>query len=444
LNQTRNRTLGSFFPSVGALVALIGVGGSTLVQAATPWLEVSSGQSSASAPASSPEPERSAEEVGEPPRAGADAVKVHGTITVDFEKVTIAELLRLTKTLEQVDGVIHIVAADGGGVDDRTVVTISRPGAPALILGESGAVARVQSRLPASPPSRERSTATPFPRLASLGRMLGLNARHQADLDHRSEPTTVTWEPRPSAIGSEGVLRTSHDATTFEPRPANEPEPVELEPSPSPMPMSIAPASEDAPAAVSDDPTPTPPADAGPQAQASSSPRRHVAAADDSFESLSQAFYGDGRYARALWWANRSDVAWPGALTAGKRVVIPAPGELEPRMIVSPDPVGVALSPKPNPKPAAGRYDPDVRPASFAQPDQAGDPRQDLDGDEGGFSIHVVRPEDTLRVIAREICGDERKALEIIALNRDILTPEGRIRVGQRLLLPAAASKPAP
>lgn len=444
LNQTRNGILGAFFPSVGALVVLIGVGGSTIARAATPWLEVSNGPS----PVSAPDPRRSAEAEGEgvdeAPRAGVDPVKVHGTITVDFEKVTIAELLRLTQTLEQVDGVIHIVSADrGGGGDDRAVVTISRPDAPALVLGESGAVARIQSQLPAYPPAstaRERSSATAFPRLASLGRMLGFNQRHQGGGDHPGGPTTVTWEPRAIDIGSEGVMRTSHDAAPFEPLPARELESAELEPSP---PTTAKALEDDAPAEVSD--APAADSAAGPQAQASDRPRRHVATADDSFESLSRSFYGDARYARALWWANRGDVAWPGALAEGKRIVIPSPGELEPRMIVSPDPVELATSPKPKPRPTEARYDPNVQPASFTQSAQAGDQDQDRarDREEGGFSIHVVRPDDTLRAIAREVCGDERKALEIIALNRDILTPEGRIRVGQRLLLPAA-EKPEP
>lgn len=429
MNQTRT-TVGLYFPSVGALVALIGVavGDSALAQPPSPWLEISNSQAAPVRPESKPtraEPARPAALTAEPePEPEAEPVKVHGTITVDFEKVTIAELLRLTKTLEQVDGVIHIVSARGGEGDDRAVVTISRPGAAALILGEEGAVERVRTRLPASPLARDRSSETPFPRLASLGRMLGLNQRHaQTAPDHRTGPMAVTWETRPSVLGSENVARTSYEAPTFEPLSPLELGSAEVEPAPAP----VSEPEEPVPAAASE-------AEAGPQAQATGSPRKHVATADDSFEGLSRSFYGDARYARALWWANRGDVAWPGALTAGKRIVIPAPGELEPRMIVAPDPVGVASAPKP--RPAEGRFDPAVRPASFTEPAQ--------DKDEGGFPVHVVRPNDTLRLIAREICGDERKALEIIALNRDILTPEGRIRVGQRLLLPVAAEQPKP
>ena len=455
MNQTRNTTLGSLVPSVGAIVALLGVGGSALGQAPTPWLGVSNVLPTP--PVSAPAPERPKEEVGEPPRAESATApaKVHGTITVDFEKVTIAELLRLTKTLEQVDGVIHIVAAGGGGeqADDRAVVTISRPGAPALILGEERA-ARDQARLltaspthaptprpPTAPrPASDRSTATAFPRLASLGRLLGFQPHphhHQASPDPRSGPMTVTWEPRESAGGSaDGVLRASRDATASGPAA-----PTTLEPAPEALEIGSRLDALSAGRPISEKPAPAAPPPAGSQAQASSPPRRRVATADDSFESLSQAFYGDARYARALWWANRGEVAWPGALTAGKRIVIPAPGELEPRMIVSPEPAGIALSPKPEPTEA--RYDPAVRPASFTQTTGEQDQGQGPDQDEGGFSIHVVRPEDTLRIIAREVCGDERKALEIIALNRDILSPEGRIRVGQRLLMPAA-DKPSP
>lgn len=451
LNQTRTRTVGLYFPSVGALVTLIGVaaGGPALAQPSSPWLEVSNGQATPVRPEPKPadaEPARPA--AAAEPEPEAEPVKVHGTITVDFEKVTIAELLRLTKTLEQVDGVIHIVSARGGEGDDRAVVTISRPGSPALILGEEGAVerARAQATLPtASSREPERPAATPFPRLASLGRLLGLNQRHPAATPEvETGPMAVTWEPRPSALGSENVARTSYEPPTFEP-PTFEPlsplklDSAEVEPAPAPASaLSPAPAPTAEPEEAA--PAPTSEAEAGPQAQAAGAPRKHVATADDSFEGLSRSFYGDARYARALWWANRGEIAWPGALTAGKRIMIPAPGELEPRMIVGPDPVGVASAPKPKPEPAEGRFDPAVRPVSFTEPAQ----NQDQDQDEGGFPVHVVRPDDTLRLIAREICGDERKALEIIALNRDILTPEGRIRVGQRLLLPAAVEKPEP
>lgn len=437
MNQTRNRTLGSWLPSLGAAVALLAFGGSALGQAQGPWLGVSNSQPTA--PASTPAPESPADDAEAP----AATAKVHGTITVDFEKVTIAELLRLTKTLEQVDGVIHIVAAGGGDGDegdDRAVVTITRPGGPALILGEEQA-ARDQAQrlaasmapkpaLPPAPPMKlapDRSTATAFPRLASLGRRLGFQSHHhhQAAPAPRvaPSPTTVTWEPRRAAANSdEGIMRASGDAPAFDPVPA--PAPM-VEPAPGELEVGARLDALSAGRPLSSLST------AAPRVQPTDQTRKRIVTADDSFESLSEAFYGDARYARALWWANRNEVAWPGALTAGKRLVIPAPGELEPRMIVSPDPVGVALASKPKPRPTNPPHDPGVQLASFKLPEK------EKDRDEGGFSIHVVRPDDTLRLIAREICGDERKALEIIALNRDILTPEGRIRVGQRLLMPA-------
>lgn len=442
MNQTRNRILGSWLPSLGAAAALLALGGSALAQAQGPWLGVSNSQPTAPAATPAPEPPAEAE-------AQAPTAKVHGTITVDFEKVTIAELLRLTKTLEQVDGVIHIVAAgDGDEGDDRAVVTITRPGGPSLILGEEGAARDQAQRLaasmtpkPALPPTAalkpapDRSTATAFPRLASLGRRLGFqnHHNHQAAPAPRvaPSPTTVTWEPRRAAANSDqGIMRVSGDAPAFDPVPASSPvAPASLEPAPGELEVGARLDALSAGRPLSSLLT------TGPQGRPADQTRKRVAVADDSFESLSKAFYGDARYARALWWANRNEVAWPGALTAGKRLVIPAPGELEPRMIVSPDPVGVALASKPKPQPTNPPHDPGVQLASFEQP--AGEPEKEKDRDEGGFSIHVVRPDDTLRLIAREMCGDERKALEIIALNRDILTPEGRIRVGQRLLMPA-------
>jgi nucleoid-associated protein YgaU len=66
------------------------------------------------------------------------------------------------------------------------------------------------------------------------------------------------------------------------------------------------------------------------------------------------------------------------------------------------------------------------------------------DHDQGGFAVHVVQPGETLRIIARDRLGDPRRTREIIELNRELLGADGRIRVRQRLILPADARPSAP
>ena len=54
--------------------------------------------------------------------------------------------------------------------------------------------------------------------------------------------------------------------------------------------------------------------------------------------------------------------------------------------------------------------------------------------------VHVVGPRETVRSIARDRLGDSRRADEIIELNRDLLTTQGRLTTGDRILLPPDAS----
>jgi nucleoid-associated protein YgaU len=83
----------------------------------------------------------------------------------------------------------------------------------------------------------------------------------------------------------------------------------------------------------------------------------------------------------------------------------------------------------------APRVDPQVQPA------RAPKSKDEVDSDVGGgTAIHVVRPNETLRSIARAWFGDDSRAREIAELNRDLLQAEGRPRVGQRLILPAGAT----
>jgi len=174
-------------------------------------------------------------------------------------------------------------------------------------------------------------------------------------------------------------------------------------------------------------------------------PRRHVVRPGEDFSSIARDYYGSPRLARALWWVNRKTVAWPGALVAGTRIIIPPIEQLE----------GGSAGPRSS---RAATLDPQIQPASqnlaaarvrggraathvVPAPDQER-PATNASPPEGGFAIHVVQPHETLRGIARDRLGDPRRFQEIAELNRDLLT-DGRLSPGMRLLLPHDA-RPAP
>ncbi len=175
-------------------------------------------------------------------------------------------------------------------------------------------------------------------------------------------------------------------------------------------------------------------------------PRRHLVRPGEDFSSIARDYYGTPRLARALWWANRQTIAWPGALVAGTRVVIPPIELLD------------GGSTKPRPRRAA-TLDRQVQPASqngsaekvlggqtathVAATAEHDRPASEASSPEGGFAIHVVQARETLRSIARDRLGDSRRFQEIAELNRDLLT-NGRISTGMRLLLPQDARPASP
>ena len=84
-------------------------------------------------------------------------------------------------------------------------------------------------------------------------------------------------------------------------------------------------------------------------------PGRHLVRPGEDFSSIARDYYGSPRLARALWWVNRKTVAWPGALAAGTRIVIPPIEQLE----------GGSARPQTS-RPAI--VDPQVRQASQSRP----------------------------------------------------------------------------
>ena len=398
-----------------------------------------------------------------PASADAEAAKVHGTITVDFDKVTISELLKLVSAVEKVEGVIHIVSShprEGEGAivvsGSRGAVSLARtssPTSPKLVIGAAKQ---------APPPAHAHQHAAPgsspeFPRIAALARLLGMGKKAEANPQPGSPvPMTAGANPAARVIPLEVEPAPAFPIRQAPPSTAATPpqavleagshigslaagEPVIVGKVHSPWPASEdVPNSNARPAPIRDPEVSR--TSLGDQAKASAGPQKYVTAKGDTFESVSKKFYGDVRYASALWWANRSQVTWPDALTAGKTLKIPGLGQLEPKMVMAQSRAKADGLP---PLESIGpRRDPDTIPASFVE--ASARPSNPSATDASGFAVHIVRPDDTLRIIAREKCGDERKALEIIALNRDALGREGRPRVGQCLILPAPATVPAP
>ncbi len=175
-------------------------------------------------------------------------------------------------------------------------------------------------------------------------------------------------------------------------------------------------------------------------------PRRHVAHLGEDFLSIAKEYYGSPRFAQALWWANRETVAWPEALVAGTRIVIPPIEQVDRGL------TGLRT-------PRAVKRDPQVQHASEDRPVERvyngktashfvpnlNQQHQvlDLSPPGGGYAIHVVQQRETLRAIARDRLGDPRRFQEIANLNQDLLT-DGRILAGMRLLLPNDARPDPP
>ncbi len=173
--------------------------------------------------------------------------------------------------------------------------------------------------------------------------------------------------------------------------------------------------------------------------------RRHLVRPGEDFSAIARHYYGSPRLARALWWANRQTVAWPGALVAGTRIIIPPIEQLGGSSARTRSARSATLDPQVQPasqdqsaeRLLGSRSANPVVPASDQE-----HPASDASLPEDGFAIHVVQPRETLRSIARDRLGDSRRFQEIAELNRDLAT-NGRILPGMRLLLPRDV-RPAP
>ena len=131
----------------------------------------------------------------------------------------------------------------------------------------------------------------------------------------------------------------------------------------------------------------------------------------DSFWSIAQTHYGDGRFFRALYEENRHNVAEFENLKEGAQVVLPPVDEM------------LAQHPDLCPSSAAGASN---EKSTDSKPDQR---------------LYETQPGDTLFSIARQRLGQASRYVELMELNKDRiqnnLTNESRLPAGIQILLPA-------
>ena len=200
-------------------------------------------------------------------------------------------------------------------------------------------------------------------------------------------------------------------------------------------------------------------------------PIKHLVQSGENFWTISRDYYGSGRYYKALWSANRNQVAKIDQLHVGDTIRIPAMEYLDKSLIETP---GVAKSKRQgsgngdeNPPEVARSLDnravrtgndiesrpteqepPASKPKASKLP-AAEEPVNDKEivsqplGETASKSSaprHRVQPGETLRTIARDRLGDARRGDEIVALNADILeSTRSPIIPGQVLKLPAGS-----
>ncbi len=225
-------------------------------------------------------------------------------------------------------------------------------------------------------------------------------------------------------------------------------------------------------------------------------PALHTVTRGENFWTISRLYYGSGRYYKALWKANSQQYPDINDLHIDDVILIPAPEDLDPALIVQPSRSTAAgrvrgRSPssgdlaRTNP-PTAARRARTAAPAETSNPGRPGQAEPELDlpisvGDEetnpghddapapgrspgrlddGGDAlptsataarltarprpssslttrpVYKVRRYDTLRSIARDVLGDPHRADELYELNRDAISDPSRLAVGQLLDLP--------
>jgi nucleoid-associated protein YgaU len=177
----------------------------------------------------------------------------------------------------------------------------------------------------------------------------------------------------------------------------------------------------------------------------------HVVARGENFFSIAQQYYGSGRFYPALWKANSDQVPAPEKLRVGQTIRIPPPEALDhsqilpvrttaPRSGSDSASAAAARTPRPGASrsssvaltlPVADPFSNRNRPGDLVATPSASDrPR---------LPRYKIRPQETLRSIARDTLGDSRRAGEILELNREVIDDPNNLSPGQEIELPEDA-----
>lgn len=338
---------------------------------------------------------------------------------------------------------------------------------------------------PGAPPAQAESPA-PIPGPEPAGQPAGLPAVTGAGASPASPPPNPTTDPiaaGPEPAGSMpaatptpdmGAVATNPEpasAAPVHPRPLDPSEKPKLEPVPAGGPgdsgavvggpgLVVIPNSgrrPGGPASRDDDP-PGPSAGVGlaarrrvpdgpaPRDEPSPSTRRtgefpRTVRPNENFYTISREVYGEGRFYKALWDANRDQVADIKTLYIGTVLWIPRIENLNQSLIDPPTPGGPSDGPavsRASTAPRGGDSEPEfpsrrsIRAAPRQSKSATPEPRRP--------TYRVARANETLRSIARDTLGDPKREGEILDLNRDqVSSVRDALRPNMTLTLPEDA-----
>jgi nucleoid-associated protein YgaU len=179
----------------------------------------------------------------------------------------------------------------------------------------------------------------------------------------------------------------------------------------------------------------------------------HVVAKGENFFSIAQQYYGSGRFYPALWKANSDQVSAPEKLVVGQTIRIPPPEALDRSLILPPRTAqgsGSEMASTTRPVRAGTRSS--VVALAVPVADPFGDRDRNASKPAPGELVaapsaverprlprYKIRPQETLRSIARDVLGDSRRADEILELNRAVIDDPGQLTPGQEIELPEDA-----
>ena len=192
----------------------------------------------------------------------------------------------------------------------------------------------------------------------------------------------------------------------------------------------------------------------------------HTVVSGENFFSIAQQYYGSGRFYPALWKANSDQVPAPEKLRVGQTIRIPPPEALDRSQILPPRTASGSGSNATAAMPRNTRMVPDQarsdaatgRSSAVALALPVADPFNDRNRPGNGPSPgelvaspsasasdrrrlprYKIRPQETLRSIARDTLGDSRRAGEILELNREVIDDPNYLTTGQEIELPEDA-----